>query len=290
MPPWSNEASLVPADEVRHRQADSDGVKIHYAVLGEGPLIVFIHGFPDFWYTWHRQMEALAAEYTCVAMDLRGYNLSDKPRGVENYDRALLMKDVLAVMRDAGHEKAILAAHDWGGMLAWSLALQAPQRVDKLIIANLPHPWGLRRELATNPAQQRASQYARDFQKEGAHARVSPEALVGIIGLKDERDRAVYLEALRRSDMEAMLNYYKRSYPREPYELPPDEPPKAQMPVLMFHGLKDPYLLHSALNRTWEWTERDLTLVTVPQAGHWVHHDAAELVSETMRWWLRMRR
>jgi pimeloyl-ACP methyl ester carboxylesterase len=275
---------------VRHAHADNGGVKIHYVSVGSGPLIVFIHGFPDFWYSWHHQMEALADEYTCVAPDLRGYNLSDQPRGVEKYDRALLIADVVAVIRDAGHEKATLAAHDWGGMLAWTLALQAPQTVEKLIIANLPHPWGLRRELATNPAQQRASQYARDFQREGAHAFVSPEALIGVIGLKDEGDRALYLEALRRSDMEAMLNYYKANYPREPYEPAPDEPPKAQMPVLMFHGLKDPYLLHGALNRTWEWTARDLTLVTVPSAGHWVHHEAADLVSQTMRWWLRMRR
>jgi pimeloyl-ACP methyl ester carboxylesterase len=280
----------VVRDEVRHGYADNGGVKIHYAALGQGPLVVFVHGFPDFWFTWRHQMEALAGEHTCVALDLRGYNLSDKPRGVENYDRALLMADVVAVIRHAGQEKAILAAHDWGGMLAWSLALQAPQTVEKLIILNLPHPWGLRRELATNPAQQRASQYAREFQKEGTHRLLTPEALVSIVGVKDERDRALYLEAFRRSDMEAMLNYYKRNYPREPYEPPADEPPKAQMPVLMFHGLKDPYLLHPALNRTWEWTERDLTLVTVPHAGHWVHHEAAGLVTETMRWWLRMRR
>jgi len=277
-------------DAARHGHADSRGVKIHYAALGEGPLIVFIHGFPDFWYTWHHQMEALASEFTCVALDLRGYNLSDQPKGVESYDMSLLAGDAIAVIEAQGRRSAIVAAHDWGGAIAWSLALQAPERVEKLIAVNIPHPWGFRRELATNPEQQRASQYARDFQQEGAHRWVPLERLIAAVGLREERDRALYAEALGRSDMEAILHYYKRNYPREPYAPPEGPPPKARMPVLMFHGLKDPYLLPAALDRTWEWTERDLTLVTVPWAGHWVHHEAADLVSETMRWWLRMRR
>src|SRR5580693_9346509 len=153
---------------VKHGYADSNGVKIHYASLGTGPLIVMIHGFPDFWYTWRDQMAALSDSYQCVAIDQRGYNLSDKPKGVENYDMRLLVGDVIAVIKSLGQEKAIIVGHDWGGMVAWQLALNVPQMVDRLIILNLPHPRGLSRELANNPAQQKASAYARNFQKPDA--------------------------------------------------------------------------------------------------------------------------
>ena len=155
-------------DKVTHGYADSNGVKIHYATMGTGPLVVMIHGFPDYWYTWRAQMEGLADRFTVVAIDQRGYNLSDKPAGVENYDMRLLVGDVLAVIKHLGREKAIIVGHDWGGMVAWQLAINVPQAVDRLIILNLPHPRGLSRELAHNPEQQKNSAYARNFQKEGA--------------------------------------------------------------------------------------------------------------------------
>ena len=161
-------AVLAAADiesKVTHGYADSNGVKIHYASLGQGPLIVMIHGFPDFWYTWRDQMEALSDKFQCVAIDQRGYNLSDKPKGVENYGMSLLAGDVIAVIHALGNEKAIIVGHDWGGVVAWQVALNAPQVTEKLIILNLPHPRGLLRELANNPAQQKASAYARKFQK-----------------------------------------------------------------------------------------------------------------------------
>src|SRR5436853_4043232 len=128
---------------VEHGYANSGGVKIHYASLGKGPLIVMIHGFPDFWYTWRDQMEALAANYQVVAIDQRGYNLSDKPKGVENYDIRLLVGDVVAVIKHHKRDKAIIVGHDWGGMVSWTLAMTQPQMVERLIILNLPHPQGL---------------------------------------------------------------------------------------------------------------------------------------------------
>ena len=128
---------------VREGYADSNGVKIHYASLGSGPLIVMIHGFPDYWYTWRNQMEALSGEYQCVAIDQRGYNLSDKPKGVENYQMKYLVGDVAAVIKSLGQQKAIIVGHDWGGAVAWQFALNLPQMTDRLIILNLPHPRGL---------------------------------------------------------------------------------------------------------------------------------------------------
>jgi pimeloyl-ACP methyl ester carboxylesterase len=267
--------------KVTHGYADSNGVKIHYASLGQGPLMVMIHGFPDFWYTWRDQMEALSDKYQCVAIDQRGYNLSDKPKGVENYDMRLLVGDVLAVIKSLGRDKAIIVGHDWGGAVAWQVALNVPQVTEKLIILNLPHPRGLSRELANNPEQQKASAYARNFQK--PEATMTPEQLV--FWVKPEA-RQKYLEAFQRSDIQAMLNYYKRNYPREPYVETTSAVVKTQMPVLMIHGLKDTALLSGALNNTWDWMGKDLTLVTIPEAGHFVQQDASELVSKSMRMWL----
>jgi len=271
-------------DRVKHGYADSSGVKIHYASVGSGPLIVMIHGFPDFWYTWRRQMEALADSYQCVAIDQRGYNLSDKPKGVDNYRLPLLVGDVVAVIKALGKDKAIIVGHDWGGMVAWTFAMTNPQMTDKLIILNLPHPRGFIRELAHNPNQQKNSQYARNFQQPDAASKLTPQMLAGFSA--DEQSRAKYIEAFERSDFEAMLNYYKANYPREPYVDQPGPLVKVQAPVLMFHGLKDSALLPGALNDTWEWLDKDLTLVTVPTAGHWVQRDAADLVSRTMKLWL----
>ena len=280
----------VPASDIESRvengYADSNGVKIHYASIGpkSGQLIVFVHGFPDFWYTWRDQMEALSANYQCVALDLRGYNLSDKPKGVENYDMGLLIGDVAAVIKQVGRSKAIIVGHDWGGAIAWTFAMFKPEMTEKLIILNLPHPRGLRRELAHNPEQQKNSAYARNFQKEDAHKGLTPEALAGFVA-KDAATREKYIEAFKRSDFEAMLNYYKRNYPREPYTEDTSPVVKVKCPVLMIHGLKDTALLYPALNGTWEWVD-DLTLVTIPEAGHWVQRDASDMVTRSMKMWL----
>ncbi len=269
-------------EAVEHGFLDSNGVRIHYAALGDGPLVLMVHGFPDFWYTWRRQMEALAPSFRCVAIDTRGYNLSDRPKGIDEYKLEKLSADVVAAIRHFGG-KAILCGHDWGGATSWRTALTAPQHIEKLIILNLPHPQGMSRELANNPAQQAASEYARVFQQEGAHLKMTAEKLADWVTDADARPK--YVEAFNRSDFEAMLNYYKASYMRPPYkELPPL--PKVKMPVLQIHGLKDHALLPGALNDTWLWMEQDYTLVTIPHSGHFVQQDAADLVSKTMRMWL----
>lgn len=273
-------------DRVKHGYADSGGVKIHYAALGDGPLVVMLHGFPDYWYTWRHQMEALSSSHQVVAIDMRGYNRSDKPAGVESYKMTHLVSDVRAVIGHFKKEKATIVGHDWGGAVAWNFAMRYPKACDKLIILNLPHPWGLARELANNPDQQKNSQYARNFQKPGAHEKLSARGLSGWVKNKAAKEK--YREAFERSDFEAMLNYYKANYPREPYKAPEGAPPKVEAPVLMFHGLKDWALLPGALNDTWRWLEKDLTLVTVPGSGHFVQQDAAETVSKTMRSWLKL--
>lgn len=278
-------APAMAGEPAKEGYADSDGVKIHYVTQGKGPLVVLIHGFPDFWYSWREQMPALAEHFQVVAIDQRGYNLSDKPEKVEDYAMPKLVADVAAVIKHFKQDKAVIVGHDWGGAVAWTFAMMHPEMTDRLVILNLPHPKGLARELAHNPEQQKNSKYARDFQKPDAAKHVTPEMIVAFLRIKDPEVRQKYLEAFKRSSMEGMLNYYKANYPREPYT-DDREFPKVQCRVLMFHGLNDKALLPGALNDNWKWVDKDLTLVTVPNADHWVHHDAAPLVTKTMVRWL----
>ncbi len=289
-------ASLLPGASDGY--VDSAGVKIHYVSLGrnQDPLMVLIHGFPDFWYSWRAQMPELSKHFHVVAIDQRGYNLSGQPEGVENYTTDKLVGDVVAVVKHFGVEKAVIVGHDWGGLVAWTFAMTHPEMTDRLIVLNLPHPRGLLRELAINQQQQKNSQYARNFQKPDAAQHVSVEFLTGWV--KDPEARKVYLAAFRRSSLEGMLNYYKANYPRIPEkaasakEAAPAIPdfPAVKCPVLLIHGLKDQALLPGALNDTWNWIDNDLTLVTIKSASHFVQQDAAEQVTKIIAGWLSPQR
>jgi len=279
-------ASASPAEESLGKDgyATSGDVKIHYVTAGEGPLVVMIHGFPDFWYTWREQIPALSEHFQVVAIDQRGYNKSDQPEGVENYTMNKLVGDIVAVVAHFNRDKAIIVGHDWGGMVAWSFAMQHPEMTEKLVILNLPHPRGLARELANNPDQQKASAYARNFQKPDAAKQIKPAMLAFWVKDKDARKR--YVEAFERSSIEGMLNYYKANFPSEPYTEAVAELPNVTCPVLMFHGLSDTALLPGALNGTWNWIDNELTLITIPKAGHFVQQDAADVVTRRMVSWL----
>jgi pimeloyl-ACP methyl ester carboxylesterase len=277
--------------------ADSDGVKIHYVTKGAGPLVVLIHGIPGFWYDWRNQVPALAQHFQVVAIDQRGFNLSDQPEGVDNYTLDKLVADVDAVIRHFGQPKATLVGHDSGGWISWRYAMAHPNKTERLVIVNLPHPRCIERELVNNPQQQKASEYARQFQQsptgnrrfvapDGSTVELTPELFAS--GFKDEHPK--YLEALRRTSIEGMINFYKANYPRPPYEEKTYPPVKC--PVLVIHGLDDMWLMPETLNDTWRYLENELTLVTVPNAGHWVHvgpvqaQGAPDLVTKRMVSWL----
>ncbi len=275
--------------DVEHGFVDHDGVKIHYATTGEGPLVVLIHGFPDFWYTWRHQMKALAENHQVVAIDLRGYNKSDKPAGVENYLMRTLIGDIAAVIGHFPQKKAVVVGHDWGGAIAWQVGIWRPDLVESLIILSTPHPNGLFREIANNEEQQSNSSYARDFQKEGAHLDLTAAGLAGWVD--DDATREIYIEAFERSDFEAMLNYYKANYPKSTDASSPTKTGPAPLrtiscPVLAIFGLEDKALLPAGWNDTWEWIDNNLTLIAIPDAGHFVQHDAAEYVTRSMVMWL----
>lgn len=283
-------------EEVEHHYADSNGVNIHYVAIGKGPLLVMIHGFPDFWYSWRHQMSGLKNDFRVIAIDQRGYNQSDQPQGVAHYAMPHLVSDVAAVIADAGADKATIVGHDWGGAVAWQFAFAHPELTERLIVLNLPHPMGMARELANNSEQQQNSGYAQRFR---AGKSSDPDIFFGgpmtaatLSGwVRDAEARKRYQEAFARSSFDGMLNYYKANYPTipEPGTPTPPPPPQLRMPTLIFHGLQDRALHSDGLNNTWDWIDADLTIVTAPGANHFVQQDAAELVTTTMKWWLTSR-
>ena len=264
------------SEEVSHHYVDNNGVKIHYVKTGSGPLVVMVHGFPDYWYSWRHQMNGLKKDFTVVAMDQRGYNRSDQPDGVDAYAMPNLVSDVVAVIRDTGAAKATVVGHDWGGAVAWQVAFNASEVVQNLVILNLPHPNGMARELANNPEQQRNSAYARRFIEGSADdpdivfgGPMTPQTLAGWV--RDPAVKSLYEAAFAPSSFRGMLNFYKANYPRsgQSSAVASSEPmPKLPMPLLIFHGLQDTALHSDGLNNTWDWVDNNVTLVTTPTANH----------------------
>lgn len=284
-------ADAAPQDKT----AANGDVKIHYVADGKGPLVVMIHGFPDYWGTWKPLMAELnKAGYRTAALDLRGYNLSDKPQGVAAYAMPNLIGDVAAVIAAEGQKDAIVIGHDWGAAIAWQTTFARPDLVNKLVIMSVPHPAGMARELATNKAQQEGSNYARVFQQEGSEKALTAEGLANWV--KDPKAKAEQVEAMKRSDFAAMMNYYRANYPRGTGEAtqppaamnPPNQ--RVKVPVLVIHGMKDTALNAAGHAGTWNYVDADTTIVMAPTAGHFVQHDAEKLVNTTVRDWLNERR
>lgn len=289
-------ASAVPASAApQDKYATNNGVKIHYVVEGKGPLVVLIHGFPDYWATWKPLMAELdKAGYRTVAIDNRGYNLSDKPDGVAAYAMPNLIGDVAAVIAAEGQKDAIVIGHDWGAAIAWQVAFNRPDLVRRLVIMSVPHPAGMARELAGNKAQQEGSNYARNFQKEGSEKMLTAEGLAGWV--KDPAEKPGYVEAFKRSDFAAMMNYYRANYPRgtgadlQPSPNMVAANQRVKVPTLIIHGMKDTALNAAGHSGTWDFVDADTTIVMIPGAGHFVQHDAQDLVDTTVRDWLNERR
>lgn len=280
-------AHAAPQD----RYATNNGVKIHYVADGKGPLVVMIHGFPDYWATWKPLMAELTkAGYRTVAVDTRGYNLSDKPQGEAAYAMPNLIGDIAAVIAAEGGKSATIVGHDWGAAIAWQTTFFRPDLVDKLVILSVPHPAGMARELATNADQQKNSAYARNFQQPGSEKGLTAEGLAAWV--KDAREKPGYVEAFKRSDFAAMMNYYRANYPRGVGEgaAPPPAPPRIKVPVLVIHGMKDTALNAAGHSGTWNHVDADTTVVMFPQAAHFVQHDAGPQVNRTIRDWLNARR
>ena len=292
---FANDETLL-IDRVEHHNIDNKGHNIHYVSIGEGPVLLFVHGAPDFWYLWNNQMEALYGEYKCVAMDTRGYNRSDKPKGMKNYDMDFLMSDVNAVIEDVGAEKVTLIGHDFGGLISWYFVMDERYRskVHRLINMNITHPRGFSRALAKQtPEQAKDTAYARILIDPVQEAS-SVKLLTGAINLRmktwwnDQDPRIVEFvnQANERTSPVSIAQYYQANYFKEPYvEL--TEFPKIQVPVLQLHGLADMAVSPDGLAETWDWVEEEYTLVTFPGIGHIPQLQIPDGVTQTIRQWLR---
>jgi pimeloyl-ACP methyl ester carboxylesterase len=296
------------APSVSHEYADVNGVRLHYARAGRGPLVIFLHGFPEFWYEWKHQIAEFSRDHTVVAPDMRGYNLSSKPVALADYAMPVLVEDVRALaaqlLKSTGGDRFTLVAHDWGGVVAWVFAAQHPEMLDKLVIVNAPHPTIFGRLLAEDPAQQQASQYMLMFRGPNAEETLSASgygmltSMVLGAGLKDgtvsEEDRKMYVDAWSQPGaLTGGLNYYRASAvgPRQATEPAGARPEPAlasipplvvRVPALVIWGEKDTALLTRNLDGL-DQVVPSLTIKRVADGTHWVVREKPAEVNRLIR-------
>ena len=288
---------MASEPSLAHRHADLAGVRLHYVEAGEGPLVVLLHGFPEFWFSWRFQIPALAAAgFRVVAPDMRGYNLSDKPKGVESYALERLARDVERLIGTLGEERAVVVGHDWGGIVAWAVAMLHPERVERLVILNVPHPEHFSSGLRT-PRQLLKSSYAFFFQipwlpekvlRAGDFAIVrsvfrNDPMRPGTFG-GDDIDR--YVEALSRPGaLTAAINYYRALARRAP-ALARTLRRRIEAPVMVIWGQRDLFLVPELAKPDPVWVP-NVRLERLPDASHWVQQDRPEKVNALLLDFLR---
>ena len=268
-----------------------NGLNLHLVEAGDrqGKLLILLHGFPEFWYGWRHQIDALAAHgYRVWVPDQRGYNLSDKPAGIEAYGIDHLVEDVVGLIKAAGEERALLVGHDWGAAVAWWTAIRHPQRVEKLAVLNVPHPLVMQTNLRRNPAQWRRSWYIAFFQlpwlPEALGRRNHHRLIAGSL-LRSSRSGTFLpadLETYRRAwaqpgALAAMLNWYRAAIRR-----PPTPPTcwRIRCPTLLIWGAQDRFLGREMADQSMAHVDHG-RLLFLEEASHWVQHEEPERVN---RW------
>ena len=277
----------VPAES---RRVEVNGFHLHTVVAGpdDGPLVVLLHGFPECWYAWHKQIAPLAqAGYRVIAPDQLGYNLSDRPSGVTNYRLDPLAADVRELIHAFDREHAIVIGHDWGGVVAWHFARLYPEWLDKLIVLNAPYPSAMARALRRNPRQRRKSWYMFFFQLPWL-----PETLMGLAPYATARrlfrGAAVRKNAFDDDDLEvlatsigqpgapqAMINWYRAAFR---YRSAVRARSPIETPTLLIWAEEDVALDKSLTLGLEKWVPR-LQVQYMPQCGHWVQNEAADEVN-----------
>ncbi|HEY0878686.1 MAG TPA: alpha/beta fold hydrolase [Zeimonas sp.] len=273
-------------------------LKLHYASCGNerGPLLLMLHGFPEGWFAWRGIMPAFAQRFHVVAPDLRGYGRSDKPEGVDEYRAAKLVADLDALVDALGHERCVLVGHDWGGALAWAFAIAHPRRIERLVILNAPHPVPFAQALADDARQQAASAYMNWLRRPGSEDVLARDdfarldAMLASPVVRDDRRRAEYHEAWRTPGaLAAAVNYYRASPLHPPAEGERAAPLAldasrfvVHVPTLVLWGERDTALLPSLLDGL-DRVVPALRVVRLPQATHWLVHEAPERVVREIR-------
>jgi epoxide hydrolase 4 len=285
-----NLAGLAPV-EPNHAYAEVNGIRLHYVEAGEGPLVVLLHGFPEFWYSWRHQIPALAeAGYHVVAPDMRGYNLSQKPLGWRQYDAEHLGADTAALIHSFGVDRAHVVGHDWGAAVAYLTAMQHPDVVDRLAILNVPHPARMLDGFRT-AKQLRKSWYMFFFQIPRL-----PEMLLARDGYAlarrslredspaafNEVDLERYVEAWSQPGaLTGMLNYYRAALRQSPRRALQRMSP-IEAPVLVIWGERDQHLGGELARPKPQWVP-NVRVERLPEATHWVQHDAPERVNQLLK-------
>ncbi len=286
-----NKISIIPTTETwQHREIVTNGIRMHYVTQGEGPLIVLLHGFPEFWYSWRHQIPILAEHgYTVVAPDLRGYNDTDKPR--KGYDIPTLLRDIEGLIKGLGQQKAVIVGHDWGGVLAWAFALNYPEMTERLIVMNAPHPAAMMREMRTFK-QLRKSWYVFAFQIPWLpeyllgrnHANEIGRMLRGAAVEKSafpREETAKYQEAMSKPGaIKAALSYYRQLFRRLPFSFRRYEV-RISAPTLLIWGEQD-IALGIELTTSLERWVKDIQIKRIPDSGHWVQQEQPDKVSQYM--------
>jgi pimeloyl-ACP methyl ester carboxylesterase len=284
-----------PPFPVTHRFARINGIRLHYVEAlprdGEGQgkrVVCMLHGFPEFWYSWRHQIPALAgAGFHILAPDMRGYNLSDKPPGVSAYRIDALLGDVLGLIDHTGADRATIIGHDWGGFIAWRLALRHPQAIEKLIVLNAPHPAAFRRELRSW-GQRLKSWYMLFFQMPGLAEWVLGAGdfdwIARVFRQQPVNAKAFSLEDVRRYQkamaqpgaLTAGLNYYRAF--RHPSHRIARVDTLIRVPVLLLWGERDAYATPRLTEGLDAWVP-DLRVERFPDVSHWLQNDAPERVN-----------
>ena len=271
--------------ELREGYAEVGDVRLHYVEAGDGPLIVLLHGFPEFWYGWRLQIAPLAAAgFRVVAPDTRGYNLSSKPDGIAAYSADKLAEDIRGLIRERGAESAFVVGHDWGGTIAWVLAMNHPEVVDRLAILDAAHPRRFNKGLR-NPRQAARTWYLFYFQLPGLpehHLRAGNWKFLKHF-LRDARppytqeelDRYVEAWSLPGAAT-AMINYYRGATRYSP------QIRTVTAPTLVIWGQRDRYLGPDLAEPERDDVPNLDRVERLPEASHWVHHDEAERVTQLL--------
>ena len=275
----ANTADDLPGESVA---VDTNGISLHTRQAGpeDGPLVVLLHGFPEFWYGWHRQIKPLAdAGYRVIVPDQRGYNRSDKPDGVDSYHIKTLAADVVGLLDAADRETAAVAGHDWGAAVAWWLALSYPERIESLTAVNVPHPTVMETTLRNSLSQLRKSWYMFAFQLPALPEAISTANNCRVLrrgltnssrpGTFSATDLERYRAAWQQPDaLTAMINWYRAMGRYRP------QPPRQQVsvPTLVMWGRQDEFLASTMAEESLDYCD-DAELVTFPSATHWVLHE-----------------
>ena len=274
----------------QHEYITSNGINLHYVTQGEGDLMLMLHGFPEFWYSWRHQIPEFAKYYKVVALDLRGYNDSDKPADKSAYVMDQFNLDVQGVIKGLGYDKCILVGHDWGGAIAWNFAYAHPEMVERLIVLNIPHPAKFAEGIRT-PQQLMRSSYMFLFQLpwlpelliQSSDYQAVETALKGMAVNKSafsQEDLEAYKDAAaKRGAMTAMLNYYRNIFAQGMLS---QDWGILQVPTLMIWGEKDTALGKELTYETQAYV-RDFQIKYIPDASHWVQQEQPETVNQYIK-------